>query len=293
MTEAERITRALGGRWTSGGGMCRCPAHDDTNPSLSVSTGRTGRLLLHCFSGCTFGDVVAALAKRGILEGSGRVHSVDQAEIVRRLIHQQSDRENRIRQARAMWAETMLINSTLGERYLRNRAIRGSIPTSIRFHPACWHKTGRRLPAMVAAVLNLYGDMVACHRTYLAEPGVKAAVDPPRAMLGPVAGAAVRLSEGSGPLLVGEGIESTWSAFILRGDSGARAWAALSASGMESLHLPQRAERLIIAPDADTRGRTAAQVLAERAHVAGWDVFILEPPPVGDFNDMLRGETSA
>jgi len=38
-----------------------CPAHADSTPSLSVSEGADGRLLLHCHAGCTFDAVVAAL----------------------------------------------------------------------------------------------------------------------------------------------------------------------------------------------------------------------------------------
>lgn len=38
-----------------------CPAHDDRNPSLSVTKGDDGRPLLHCFAGCTYPDIMAAL----------------------------------------------------------------------------------------------------------------------------------------------------------------------------------------------------------------------------------------
>ena len=44
------------GKW-----MARCPAHDDRTPSLSVSRGGDGRALLHCFAGCAFRDVLAAI----------------------------------------------------------------------------------------------------------------------------------------------------------------------------------------------------------------------------------------
>jgi hypothetical protein len=39
----------------------RCPAHQDRSPSLSVSEGRDGQALVHCFAGCTAEDVVGAL----------------------------------------------------------------------------------------------------------------------------------------------------------------------------------------------------------------------------------------
>lgn len=40
---------------------CRCPAHDDRSPSLSVAEGDDGRVLIHCFAGCTAEQVTAAL----------------------------------------------------------------------------------------------------------------------------------------------------------------------------------------------------------------------------------------
>ncbi len=38
-----------------------CPAHGDTSPSLSISQGDDGRVLLHCHGGCKTKDIVAAL----------------------------------------------------------------------------------------------------------------------------------------------------------------------------------------------------------------------------------------
>jgi hypothetical protein len=41
-----------------------CPAHEDTHPSLSISEGRQGRVLLRCWSGCETREVLAALGLR-------------------------------------------------------------------------------------------------------------------------------------------------------------------------------------------------------------------------------------
>ena len=46
---------------TANGYTCKCPAHDDGSPSLSVREGKDGRLLLHCFAGCEFRDILAAV----------------------------------------------------------------------------------------------------------------------------------------------------------------------------------------------------------------------------------------
>jgi hypothetical protein len=40
--------------------MARCPAHDDRNRSLSIGV-QDDRLLIHCFGGCSFKEVVASL----------------------------------------------------------------------------------------------------------------------------------------------------------------------------------------------------------------------------------------
>lgn len=56
LEQLEAVRRNGEGRW-----MARCPAHGDRSASLSVREGDDGRVLLHCFSGCTFLEVVAAL----------------------------------------------------------------------------------------------------------------------------------------------------------------------------------------------------------------------------------------
>ncbi len=34
---------------------CRCPAHEDDNPSLNITTGDNECVLIKCFAGCTAG----------------------------------------------------------------------------------------------------------------------------------------------------------------------------------------------------------------------------------------------
>lgn len=43
------------------GWVARCPAHEDNNPSLTISEGRDGRAVLHCHAGCEPSSVVAAI----------------------------------------------------------------------------------------------------------------------------------------------------------------------------------------------------------------------------------------
>jgi hypothetical protein len=66
MTPIERVLGALDSHdcrpRSSGKGWCaRCPAHDDREPSLSISEGDDGRVLLACHAGCDVSQVAASL----------------------------------------------------------------------------------------------------------------------------------------------------------------------------------------------------------------------------------------
>lgn len=38
-----------------------CPAHQDKSPSMSITEADDGRVLIHCFAGCSTADVLAAI----------------------------------------------------------------------------------------------------------------------------------------------------------------------------------------------------------------------------------------
>lgn len=48
-------------RRSGSGYVALCPAHDDREPSLSITEGSTGAILLNCHAGCTFDAIAAAL----------------------------------------------------------------------------------------------------------------------------------------------------------------------------------------------------------------------------------------
>ena len=43
-----------------------CPAHDDSNPSLSIEISDRGKLLAHCHAGCEYRDIEKALRAKGL-----------------------------------------------------------------------------------------------------------------------------------------------------------------------------------------------------------------------------------
>lgn len=286
MREAERITRALRGRWFGRYGIARCPAHGDKRPSLSLSDGDGDRLLARCHAGCAFTDILDALRGLGLVEGVSHYNPPTREELER--IRQAEEDQAAKREARAAdcWRETAPIVGTIAEIYLRRRGIACELPATLRFHPECRHPTGARLPAIVALVEG--APRLAVHRTYLRpDGGAKADAEPAKAMLGAVAGGAVRLSSGGGALVVCEGIETGLSlaSGLLR--VSATIWAALSTSGMKRLQLPEMPGRLTVATDGDRAGRQAGDDLATRATARGWKVSLLPAPDGRDWNDVL------
>lgn len=55
------VGRLSGIRSRGNGYQALCPAHPDQQASLSIDTGEDGRVLLHCFAGCTAEQIVSAL----------------------------------------------------------------------------------------------------------------------------------------------------------------------------------------------------------------------------------------
>jgi hypothetical protein len=142
---------------------------------------------------------------------------------------------------------------------------------------------------MVALVTDATGRPLAVHRTWLAQGGIgKAALDPPRMTLGPVAGGAVRLCcwQPGAALVIGEGIESSLAAGLI---VGAPAWAALSAGNLACAPLPDGLAHVLIAADADAPGQRAAWAAADAFAARGLRVEVLTPDAAGtDFNDLLQ-----
>lgn len=55
LARLEKVRRTGSGRW-----IACCPSHADKSPSLSIRETPEGKVLLHCFSGCSVGEIVGA-----------------------------------------------------------------------------------------------------------------------------------------------------------------------------------------------------------------------------------------
>lgn len=299
MTEAERITRALGGDWRHGQGLAPCPIcqpegrRDQRALSLSDSG---GRLLVHCHkSGCS---VLNELRNRGMVEGRGQPSAApDPAELARKRAEDQRREAQRLKTARELFAAGVSCEGTPAETYLAEvRGIHGlrfgKMVATLRYHPGALHTpSGLHLPAILAQIRGPKGEALGIHRTYLRPDGSgKAEVSPAKMMLGPSSGGAVRFGPDGRVIALAEGIETALS--VSRA-SRLTVWATLSTSGLKGLILPPPpvAEVVIIAADHDEAGLAAAEVTAARLEAEGRAVSVIYPPkPGADFNDVLRGD---
>lgn len=55
LAQLDKVKRTGPGRWVA----C-CPSHADKSPSLSIRETPEGKVLLHCFAGCSVGEIVGA-----------------------------------------------------------------------------------------------------------------------------------------------------------------------------------------------------------------------------------------
>lgn len=64
---AEQIAQGLGRSSRSAGGfIAQCPAHNDRNPSLSISETKEGKILVKCHAGCSNDSVIETLKGKGL-----------------------------------------------------------------------------------------------------------------------------------------------------------------------------------------------------------------------------------
>lgn len=290
---AEVIAKALGGRKAASGWSAHCPAHDDRNPSLSLTDADDGKILVYCHAGCDQAEVIEQLKALGLWAQNGpRLFRHAASRLVTKPTEQDHDDIKRTEAALSIWQAAKPAGGTLVESYLGSRGLRLPEMLALRFHPCLKHPSGNSWPAMIALVKRGSDDApLAIHRTFLARNGAgKAPVDPQKMMFGPCRGGAVRLAEPGDVLMIGEGIETCLAAMQ---ETGHPAWAALSTSGLIALELPRNVRDVIVLADGDDAGESAARNCASRWKRDGRRVRIARPPKGMDFNDMLLDRVSS
>jgi DNA primase len=190
--------------------------------------------------------------------------------------------------ARAIWQASVPIGGSLAEDYLRGcRGISIKLPDCLRFHPALpvGQSGPGRLPALVAAVVDLADTVVAIQRTFLLPDGSgKARIDQAKRALGPVGLGAVCLA-GPAPIIgIAEGIETGLSAMEL---FSVPVWCALG-SNLARVALPASTDRIVVFADRGEVGERAATLACTALRLQGRTVAVRYPNAGKDFNDELR-----
>jgi hypothetical protein len=244
-----------------------CPFHHEKTPSFTVSD-KEG--FYHCFGCGAHGDAirwvmeterlgflaaVQRLAEQGGVQGA--------LSIERRRVEREKDgRREPVDSAvvgRWIWSNAVPARGTIVEAWLRHRGLDpGGLPGAIdrlRFLARCpiasWLEgssaavmdaRGLTAPAMVAPIGTPDGNVHGVHCTYLAPDGRGKARLPAtaggkaretRKMFGRLGGLGVWLTphDGPGPMIAGEGIETTWS--YAQEHRPCRAAAALSLENLQ------------------------------------------------------------
>lgn len=263
------LVAALRGTWHGSYAMCRCPVHVDRTPSLSIRQGTSG-ILVHCFAGCNPRDIMR------VLRNTDRVRAVEPRP-ARSL--------DFMRLAQRLWDDAIDVQGTLGERYLVGRCLPLDLP-DVRFLSQC--PLGRKPntafhPALLVAVRD--GDHLVAVQRIILDP--KTNWHSGKFLLGRCGQGAWQPTLSGRVLAIAEGFEDAAAFTSL---TGVPCWAALSASRLPLLRLPQELDLLIVAADNDPPGRQAANIATIAYARPG--LQIVQKCPV-DVDDWAEANESA
>ena len=284
--DAAELVRELGGTWNGSNGKARCPAHHDRKPSLSVTEGKGGKILVKCHAGCSQEAVIAELRMRGLWPSQTK-HRHQEKFFSE---NEHDEEEERIRRARGFFMGHKPVAGTPGETYLEYRGLDVKIPETI----ACQLKVdetqkGKPIPAMVVPILSHDGDFIGAHVTRLKPSGRgKSTKKNAKRTYGVLKGrgGAIRLHPAATKMAIAEGIET---ALAVHQITGLPVWAGISASNMKNVVFPPEVKKVIIAADNDKVGREAAEALGNRLAREGRTVRVAVPKGKGkDWLDKLN-----
>ncbi len=270
-----------------------CPFHNEKSSSFSVNDAKG---FYHCFGCNAHGDILdwwreaEGLSFEEARERLRREAGAFPVQRERAPSHSDKDRDTLRKQAeaRAIWAAARPIGGTLAETYLRQaRGLSISPPDCLRFHPRL--PIGPRelgdAPAMVAAITDLAGAVVAVQRTFLLSDGSgKARIERPKRALGPVGDGAVCLAPAGLVMGIAEGIETGLSAMEL---FAVPVWCALG-SNLGRILLPDFVRNVALFADRGEAGERAASIASRVFHEQKRKVTVRFSKIGKDFNDELK-----
>lgn len=264
------LVGALGGTWHRNVATCRCPAHTDKTPSLSLRQGDRG-ILVTCFAGCDPADILREL---------------DRIPLHQRYEPPKVTRAGGTGNIERLWNEARAVPGTCAERYLASRFLL-PLPTDIRFHPRC--PLGPKpltvfKPALLVAVREA-DRLVAFQRIFI-DPATNAYTE--KQTLGTLGNGAWRGGGLASTIGLAEGFESAQAWSRLR---GLPCWSSFGSRRLDLLAIPSSVTRLILAADRDLAGRRAvARSIEQYASDAVTVVPDFPPAPYKDWAEVLEAK---
>lgn len=260
--EAVDIVASLRGNWHGSYALCRCPAHSDNTPSLSIRQGNKG-ILVHCFAGCDPENILRAIGRLSPPRGAPIPDFAPS--------HGSAN-------ARRIWDDAREISGTLAELYLRRRNLPVDLP-DIRFHPRCPFRPKphtRFLPALIVAVRQ--GQQITAIQRIFLNPETHWHTG--KYMLGRPGMGAWRQKLTGTTLAIAEGFEDA-AAFTKQQKTPC--WASLGAERLPLLALPDFIETLVIAEDDNSSGRAGALRALHAYRRPGLTILRRSPRPFDDW----------
>ena len=266
--ELRALVQQIGGTWHGDAAICRCPAHADRTPSLSIRQGDRS-ILVTCHAGCDSGDVLRALARIVKLPASA-------PQTIRP--------SNRVRDTayRAIWHEGRDLEGTLAARYIRDVRHIWAPLEDLRYHPRCPRGAGRLVrfePALLVAMRKA-GEIAAIQRIFL---DAQTADYTEKRVLGQALGAAWTNGPPGRTIGLCEGFETAAAYTSL---TGIQTWATMGAKRFHQLDIPSGVEAVILLADNDPEGRRAQGRAAEAYARPGLTIATEWPP--GGMNDWAQ-----
>lgn len=271
------VVKRLGGTWHGDYASCKCPAHDDSKPSLSISQGHTS-IQVTCFKGCERTAIMSAI--RAIM--GGRIPSQKPKEIYR---GEKQDRHTPI------WQDSRPIEGTLAERYLKE--VRGIdfIPREVRFHPRCPQGKSPDTKFLPALIIGIFRNrsLVAVQRIFLDPATARYTA---KMILGDLRGGVWPSSFSTDHMAVAEGFET---ACAFQQITDLEAGTCFGTANFSIFQPPTTIKRITFLPDNDEGGMTAvSKAIPIRQEQEFLTRTKLCPPNFGDWADILKpkGQTT-
>ncbi|KZX53288.1 MAG: toprim domain-containing protein [Alteraurantiacibacter sp. bin_em_oilr2.035] len=256
----------LRGKWHGSYAMCRCPAHRDSTPSLSIRQGQHG-ILVHCFAGCQNEDVLRAISRtRPVFNSPAPKFQPSPSSA----------------NARRIWDQGREICETLAEAYLKSRNLPLDL-RDIRYHHKC--PFGRKpnavfRPALLVAVRDRL-EIMAIQRIAL---GSKGLCHKGKYMLGRPGMGAWSPSFKGDTLGLAESMEDAVAYTRIK---GIPCWSTLGAERLALVRIPDGVKTVVIAEDNNRAGRLGALAAIE-AYATKDRTVLRDPPPrkAGDWAEV-------